>query len=175
MQSCEFSFKKVEKNLCYFLIFWTRSTAVLTILLCWYLVSTAVTRPYRKMKLHRPCAQVGVTAQIARCSRFKNASSWTSEKWKFGCKFEAPFSGVTRGKTQAALSILGMPLPSRPQQTTPRGAWPAFASQSPLSWASLSRFSRKNSRSTKGLPFYGSIHVRPFQGGNSADHESDTY
>ena len=37
MQSCEFSFKKVEKNLCYFLIFWTHSTAVLTILLCWYL------------------------------------------------------------------------------------------------------------------------------------------
>ena len=32
MQSCELSFKKVEKNLCYFLIFCTRSTAALTIL-----------------------------------------------------------------------------------------------------------------------------------------------
>ena len=70
---------------------------------------------------------------------------------KFDCKFEAPFSGVTRGKTHGALSILGMPLPSRPQQTTPRGAWTALASQIPLSWALLSRFSRKDGLSTKGL------------------------
>ena len=39
----------------------------------------------------------------------------------------------------------------RPQQTICRGAWPAFAAQSPHPWALLSRFWRKNGLFTKGL------------------------
>ena len=45
----------------------------------------------------------------------------------------------------------GAQTPSRPQQTICRGAGPAFASQSRLPWALLSRFSRKNGLFTKGL------------------------
>jgi hypothetical protein len=37
----------------------------------------------------------------------------------------------------------------RPQLTIARGAWPAFASRSPLPWALPSRFSRKNRVRTK--------------------------
>ena len=55
-----------------------------------------------------------------------------------------PEPGLQPGLWARALTI------PRPQQTIPRGAWPAFASHSSHPWALLSRFSRKKRLFTKG-------------------------
>ena len=68
--------------------------------------------------------------------------AWHQVRRKLDHKYEAPFFRVTPEP--------GLQCHINFNQTR------RDVTQSPLPWALLSRFSSKNSRSTKGLPFYGS-------------------